>query len=207
MAKLTESDFTRYSDKEEVEHLNWNELERKEVADCKIFKVNMSLRKSQDGREGHFVSLDSPDWVTMMPIFTGKDGTEYFIMEKQFRHGTGRVTVEFPSGLVEKGESAKVACARELKEETGLEAGKIELLGSTCPNSAFMYNTANYLLVSDLELVSSQDLDANEQIEVVYIPVEEAIKRMGAKPFDNGTMMTAIAYFMRSRRKKNEKGE
>jgi len=199
MSKITEKTFNLYSEKKNGDHLKWKELERKEIADCKIFKVEMSLRESTDGRQGHFVSLNSPDWVTMIPIFTGDDNKQYFIMEKQFRHGTGRVTVEFPAGLIEKGEKPEKAAERELLEETGIRAKNIRLLGSPCPNSAFMNNTANFLLMSDLELVQKQNLDPNEQIDVVVIPVQKAIKQMGEKPFDNGVMMTALGYYLRDK--------
>ena len=74
---------------------------------------------------------------------------------------------------------------------------KISFLGDVCPNAAFMDNRQNFYLAEELELVSGQDLDENEEIDVFTIPVEEAIENMGRGVYDNGAMMMALGYFLR----------
>ena len=97
---------------------------------------------------------------------------------------------------MDEGEESLEAAERELLEETGLK-GRITFLGNVCPNAAFMDNRQNFYLAEDLELVSSQDLDENEEIDVFSIPVEDAIENMGRGVYDNGTMMMALGYFLR----------
>ena len=85
---------------------------------------------------------------------------------------------------------------RELMEETGMK-GSFTELGNVCPNSAFMSNRQSFFLVTDIEKVGGQSLDANEEIDVVTVPVEDAIRDMGKGAYDNGIMMMAIGFFLR----------
>ncbi|MDY4888876.1 MAG: NUDIX hydrolase [Sphaerochaetaceae bacterium] len=181
------------------EGLVWTNERRVLERDCHIFKVSTIHRVARDGREGDFVEIDSPDWVTMIPVFVGTDGVERFVMERQFRHGAEKVTIEFPAGLVERNEDPVDAARRELLEETGAICGKCTLMGRVCPNSAFMNNHSNFFLMEDLQLVGSQNLDDNEEIDVITIPVDQAIRLMGTRQFDNGMMMLALGFYLRSK--------
>lgn len=62
------------------------------------------------------------------------DGTRHVILVSQYRVPLGRFSLEIPAGLVGddaggEGEEATAAAARELEEETGYRAGKLEVLG------------------------------------------------------------------------------
>lgn len=189
--------FPKLDNNEDVSHLVWKTKSREEKYSCPIFKINEVQRQSTDNRESTFVEVSSTNWVTMIPYFTDDKGQEFFIMEKQYRHGSDSVTIEFPAGLIEKGEEAEAAAKRELLEETGLECSNCLLLGDVSPNPAFMTNRNSFFLLSGLRLVSSQKLDANEQLDVVYVPVEQAIQSMGTGRFDNGMMMLALGFYLR----------
>jgi ADP-ribose pyrophosphatase len=56
---------------------------------------------------------------------------EQVIMVRQFRPGPGRVLLELPGGGVEDGEDVVAAAGRELLEETGYTAAKLEVIGHT----------------------------------------------------------------------------
>lgn len=189
---------------QDLEHLEWKNGERRSLFSCPIFKVNEIVRSSTDGRSGKFVEVDSPEWVVILPWFRDDDGVARFIIEQQFRHGAEKVTREFPAGLVEKGEEALVAGRRELMEETGAHAGRMTLLGFVNPNSAFMNNHQSFFLAEDLSLVSGQNLDANEQIDVLSVPVRDVIAQMGEGLYDNGIMMMALGFFLREAHKRPE---
>ena len=177
------------------ENLIWKTNSKKKLLDCHIFNVLTAEREAPDGRKGDFVEIESPDWIVAIPWFL-KDGVPYFVMEEQFRHGTESITREFPAGLVEEGEKALHAAERELLEETGIR-GNFTELGCVCPNNAFMTNRQSFFLVTDIEKVSGQSLDPDETIDVIEVPVEEAIRDMGKGLYDNGIMMMAIGFFMR----------
>lgn len=171
-------------------HLRWTTGDRRRAYDCAIFSVNEVDRASQDGRKGTFIEVECPKWVVVIPLF--KEGESLStVVERQYRHGSDTVTLEFPAGLVEEGEDPADAAARELLEETGLKPGKMTLLGSLCPNNAFMSNRQWFYLAEDLEQVAGQDLDANEQIDVFAAPLSEVMEVMGSGEADNALMSAA----------------
>lgn len=185
------------------EDLEWKSLGREKLYSCVLFDLIGVDRESTDGRKGRFIELKSKDWVIAIPWFRREDGVPCFVMEEQFRHGSESVTREFPAGLVEEGEPALMAAKRELLEETGMK-GDFMLLGEVNPNSAFMSNRQSVFFVENFEIVAHQSLDANEQIDIVEVPVEEVIRDMGTGIYDNGCMMMALGFFLRYAEKRPE---
>ena len=175
--------------------LMWNVGEKRRVFSSPILSVDLSHRSHGD-KKGEFVSLALPNWVTIIPLIEKEDSRKVFLMERQYRHGSESVTLEFPAGLTEEGESPLEAARRELREETGMEAELIELV-SFNPNPAFMTNRQTFFLAKDLVKKGEQELDENEEIELLYVPVEEVISKMGKEEYSNGIMLAALFAFMR----------
>lgn len=200
MKYVTENTFKTLDTLLNTESLMWTTTERGKLLHTPIFDVDSAKRHSTDGREGTFVQINSPDWVNIIPYFVGSDGVPRFIMERQFRHGSESVTLEFPAGLVEKGEDPQCAALRELEEETGIKAHKIYKTGCLNPNPAFMTNKGHFFLVEELEDMEKRHLDANEQIDVVTVPVDEVMEKMGTGEMTNGIMLIASFFYNRFRK-------
>lgn len=180
-----------------VKKLIWKDLGRRKLRSCRIFDLFEVSRLSPVGREQHFYVLDTPDWVTIIPVLKNGRGEECFLMVEQFRHGSSSITLEFPAGIVDEGESPEDAAKRELLEETGYRAGRVVKLGEVSPNPAFMDNLTHTFAAFDLELVSEQNLDDDEFIRFHTIPVSEVQREMGSGRYSNGVMMMALAYYNR----------
>lgn len=149
-------------------HLEWRELERAQIADCRVFTVERSVAQSPvDGKTHTFYRLQSPDWAQLLPIT--REGEA--VLVRQFRHGSGKVTLEVPSGLVEAGEDPAVAAARECLEETGYRAQNVQSLGVLYPNHALFANRLHAFFANGVELVGSIQNTGTEQTEVVLVPV------------------------------------
>lgn len=190
-----------------IDHLLWKSGDKKRLFDCPIFSVNSVVRESQDGRKGTFIEVECPKWVVIIPVFQDEKGSWRVIMEEQYRHGSDSITLEYPAGLVEEGEDPLDAARRELLEETGYEAGDVKLLADMCPNNAFMSNRQYYYLAKNLHKVGDQNLDANEQIDVFSLPLEEVIENMGSGIADNAIMMAATGLLIREFRRREGKEE
>ncbi len=179
------------------EKLIWTEKSRKMLQSCRIFDLYEVDKESPDGNDSNFYLLNSPDWVTVIPLIKDDRGYECFLMVEQYRHGSDKVTLEFPAGMIDHGELPENAALRELLEETGYVAGKITEIGAVSPNPAFMNNISYTFVVRELELKSEQNLDRDEYIHFHLIPVAEVVKNMGTGRYSNGVMLMALAYYHR----------
>ncbi len=181
------------------EHLHWQENDSTLLADCDIFKVYRSNRVAGNGKQGSFHLLKSRDWVNIVPIITAENGRKRVLMVKQFRHGVDRITVEFPAGLLEAGESPEQAARRELAEETGYSAEKITLIGKVAPNPAFMDNWCFTYRAEGLVRTQAQSLDELELLELIELPLDHLEKEIGQGEFINSMTVTAMYQYLHSK--------
>jgi ADP-ribose diphosphatase len=96
------------------------------------------------------------------------------ILEKQFRPPVGREVLELPAGLVEPDESMEIAAKRELIEETGWSAGRLEFLAEGPISTGASTEALRAYLCTDLNYVGKNGGDDNEIIEVIEVPIQHA---------------------------------
>jgi ADP-ribose pyrophosphatase len=95
------------------------------------------------------------------------------ILERQFRPPVGRDVIELPAGLVESDETMEVAAKRELIEETGWSAGKLEFLAEGPISTGASTEALRAYLCTELERVGKNGGDDNEIIEVIEVPLHD----------------------------------
>jgi len=96
------------------------------------------------------------------------------LLEKQFRPPLGRDVIELPAGLVDPGESMETAAKRELIEETGWAAKKLDFLAEGPISTGASTEVLRAYLCTGLELVGKNGGDDNEIIEVIEVPLDTA---------------------------------
>jgi 8-oxo-dGTP pyrophosphatase MutT (NUDIX family) len=147
----------------------WELIDSRIDRDYKVFKIQVHQALSpRTNRIAEFYTIDTKDWVNIIPL------TEHgeVVMIKQYRHGSREITLEIPGGLVDD-ESPENAALRELMEETGYTGEHVMHLGSTNPNPAIFNNLCHTYLVHNVRKVAQKNLDPDEDIEVVLVPVSE----------------------------------
>ena len=126
------------------------------------------------------------------------DNAIYFV--KQFRYAHKKVVLELPAGKVnENGNEQPIDCAkRELTEETGLIADKIELLHTIYPTPAYTDEVIYIYTASGLKK-GDINLDEDEFLNVEIIPISK-VKEMllSGEIVDGKTVVGLYAYFTKN---------
>ena len=112
--------------------------------------------------------------ISGIVVMVGVTPAGAVILEKQFRPPMGRDVIELPAGLVEPDETMKDAARRELIEETGWQAGKLEFLAEGPISTGASTESLRAYLCTELKQVGKNGGDDNEIIEVIEIPLDDA---------------------------------
>ena len=148
----------------------WKRKKSRLLSDCRIFNLKESVSISpRTGKEHDFYFIETADWVNVVPITKDNE----LVCIRQFRHGSEQITLEIPGGLVEKGEPAHLAGARECLEEPGFRATNLESVGVLNPNPAIFGNRLHTFLARDVVQVSEISNTSTEQTELNLIPMSE----------------------------------
>jgi 8-oxo-dGTP pyrophosphatase MutT (NUDIX family) len=169
----------------------WQILSSKLDADYKVFKVRADKAVSpRTNQSGEFYILQSNDWVNVVPL----TGDREVVMIRQYRHGSRKVTLEIPGGLVDEADPGEAA-VRELLEETGYAGKRVSLLGSTNPNPALFDNTCYTYLVEHAEKVKEMSLDVHEDIEVELVPITSIPQLLRDGTINHALVIVAFHFF------------
>jgi 8-oxo-dGTP pyrophosphatase MutT (NUDIX family) len=180
----------------EINSLEWREEGSRPLFDCRIFSVRESICRSPENETRAFTVMDAADWVIVIPLIE-REGEREFVMVRQWRHGSREMSLEFPGGVMEKGEEPPEAARRELREETAYQAEKLRKLGEFRPNPALMSNTVHIFLAEDLHHTGAQELDEDEYLEVSSAMPREVLRGMGKAPYVHALMGSALALYLR----------
>lgn len=171
-------------------------LSSKTVFKAKLFNVSEDLILSNE-KEYHFATVHIHPTVCILPI-TPK-GEIYLI--KQFRYLLEGTVLGAIAGFIDEGETSLQAAKRELKEEAGIEAAQWELLAKTVVMRSVVHHVVNIFLAKDLE-ITKQNLQDEEEIEVVKMPISEAVEKVMSGEIYHSSSMTAILMLDKLRQEK-----
>lgn len=117
------------------------------------------------------------------------------LMVRQYRNALDRETLEIPAGALDTAEEpTEVAAARELEEETGYKAGKLEKLLTIRTTVAFCNEKIDVYVATDLT-PSSQHLDEDEFLNVESHDLDELVQMiLDCKIQDGKTVSAILAY-------------
>jgi ADP-ribose pyrophosphatase len=121
------------------------------------------------------------------------------ILERQYRHAARQFLLELPAGRVEPGESTLAAAKREMIEETGYRAKKWKLLTKYFASPGFLGEWMQIYLATDIRDGKAQP-EADEQIDVVRMPLSEALKLVSANKIHDGKTLIGLMLYDKARR-------
>jgi ADP-ribose pyrophosphatase len=148
---------------------------------------------------GHIIDLEvirHPGASAVVPM--KEDGTVVLI--RQFRHAANGFIYEIPAGKLHPKEDPLDCAARELEEEIGYKAGRFELLSSIFTAPGFADEVIHIYLATGLT-IGTQNLDQDEVLEVVEMPLREAISKIEDGTIRDGKTIVGLqAVYIRQER-------
>lgn len=171
-------DGNRSDDRNAHDHQPWKSTDPKwPVEDVATqlqnpwFDAGYDRVRQPDGTTGNYYWIEYFDAVA---VVTHDRTTEELVMVEQYRPRFRRRFVGCPAGGVEDGEDPETAARRELREETGYRAERVERLGSYHP-SGFDRMTRHVFYATDLT-AGDTDPDDSEEITVVRRDPDVAVE-------------------------------
>lgn len=141
--------------------------------------------RHMDGQTRDYDIVENGAYVVVAAFTTEGDA----IIVRQYRPGPERILTSFCEGYIDEGESPEIAAARELLEETGYRAGKIQYLQSL--HTAYSTEERICLLATDCEWVQIPTGDGEEEIAVLCLAPAE-LKRYIADEKNEFTSLDAL---------------
>lgn len=136
-----------------------------------IVNVRLDEARLPDGSTAKREVVEHPGGVTVLPLEA--DGTVWCV--RQYRYPFSRTLLEAPAGKLEPGEAPELAAARELSEETGLTAGRLQYLGANFTSPGYSEEVLHIYLARDLHRGAAH-LDPGEFLNVERHPLEKLVQ-------------------------------
>ena len=176
--------------------MSYEILESKETYVGKIVRVTVDRLRMPDGSTAVRETVIRGKNASAV-LAVDADGKMVFV--RQYRHAFREMLLEIPAGILEDGEDALTGVKRELEEETGLRAGKVEYICELYPTVGYCTEKIYLYFASDLT-ESVQHLDPDEFIEIERYTPQEALEMIYSGAIKDAKTVAAIfAYHSRHR--------
>jgi 8-oxo-dGTP pyrophosphatase MutT (NUDIX family) len=170
--------------------LKWRIEGRAPGHEYKIFRTAfVDISHPRVGRRT-FSLIECGDWVNVIALTEDHQ----VVLVRQYRLGTDEVCLEIPGGMVDPGEDAATAAARELEEETGYTAHAWRQIGKVAPNPAIQTNYLFTYLATGARRTSEQRLDGSEVLAVTTLPLAEVQAALRRGTIDHALVVAAFAH-------------
>ncbi len=162
-------------------------ISSEQVYDGRIVHLYVDTVELPNGKTARREIVRHGGAVAIVPI--DQDGS--VIMVRQYRHAAGRIMLEIPAGTLGKGEDPDVCAVRELQEEIGFKPGNLQKIGGIFVAPGYTTEFIHLYLATNLS-DSHLDMDEDEFIEVLHLPMEEVMKRIKSGEIIDGKTLSAV---------------
>ncbi len=164
-------------------------LESRRLYEGRIVNLRIDTVELPGGRQATREVVEHGDVVAIVPLLEGDD----VLLVRQYRLPAEKVLLEVPAGGVDGGESVEAAAQRELGEECGQRAGRLERLGGFYVSPGFCNEFVHLFLATQLEPVESHP-DPDAQLAVVQLPLSEALRLVSGGEIQDGKSIIGLTW-------------
>jgi ADP-ribose diphosphatase len=145
-------------------------LESRRIFKGRVVDLSVDRVRLPNGNICELELIHHPGAAAVVPV----DSAGNVLLIRQYRHATGGYLLEVPAGKLDPGESPETCAGREVQEEIGFRAGRLEPLGWIWTTPGFTDEKIWLFLARELS-PASQQLQADEVLSVERLPLDEAV--------------------------------
>lgn len=147
-------------------------LESRRVFEGRIVNVRVDTVALEGGHRATREVVEHAPVVAIVPLLADEE----VLLVRQYRLPVEVSLLEIPAGGVDAGESVEEAAQRELGEECGRRAGRLESLAAFYVSPGFCDELVHVFLARELSEAGGHRPDEDERLEVVRMPLSEALR-------------------------------
>jgi ADP-ribose pyrophosphatase len=153
----------------------------------RIIEVSAEVLRYSNGREHELELVRHPGAAAVVAL----DGSNRVCFVRQYRHGIEDFLWEIPAGKLDPGEAPSDCAVRELAEETGVTARSWTPMGRYFPAPGIFTEVIHLYLARELE-VGAASPDIDEELELDWVPLDEALGRVLRGEWNDGKTALAL---------------
>ncbi|MDQ5846387.1 MAG: NUDIX hydrolase [Acidobacteriota bacterium] len=161
-------------------------LHSKEIFHGRVFDVTVDTIREGDTTYNREV-VHHPGSAVIIPVF--EDGS--IALVRQYRHPAVKYLLEVPAGTLNDGEAPEEGAARELEEELGFVANRLEKLTEFFVSPGFLEEKMWLFLATELTK-TEQQLEEDEIVEVVRIPFSQALSMISSGEIEDAKTIIGV---------------
>jgi len=152
-----------------------------------VFSVDRVEVTLPDSRARKYDVINIQNAITILPL----DSANNVLFVRQYRVGSNSMLLELPAGKIEAGEEAQATAEREIREETGMAAAKIQPLGNFFVSPGYSSEYMYAFLATGL-YPAPLDPDADEFLNIVKIPLKETLQMIRKGQLEDSKSLATI---------------
>ncbi len=170
------------------------QLARRRIYTGRVVHLDVDAVQYPDGSTGEMEMLRHPGAAAVIPFASDPKGADpTLLLIRQYRYATGGPLFEIPAGRLDPGETPEQCALRELKEEVGVTAGRLERLTTIWTTPGFTDERIHLFWAADLA-AGAHAREPDEFIEVVPKPLSEVLGMVRSGEICDGKTVVAILY-------------
>lgn len=172
-------------------------LEEQELSQRTIYEGKVVTLRLSEVRlpNGHVSGREVVHHSGGAAVLFVKDGK--VLLERQFRFPYNKVIWEIPAGKLNSGENPEAAASRELEEETGYRAERLEHLVDIYPSPGYT-DEIIYIYLANGARMEGQHLDEDEFINAQFVELSEAERMIDSGEICDAKTIAALYKYLRS---------
>jgi ADP-ribose pyrophosphatase len=170
------------------------QLAHRRIYAGRVVQLDVDTVRYPDGSMGEMEMLRHPGAAAVLPFASDPRGADpTVLLIRQYRYATGGPLFEIPAGRFDPGEEPDACARRELQEEVGVTAGRLERLTTIWTTPGFTDERIHLFWAADLA-AGAHAREPDEFIEVVPKPLSAVLGMVRSGEICDGKTVVAILY-------------